>query len=334
MSHKIMMGLLTALAMGLSAPAALAGVDPALLALVMPDAKMLVGIQVSQAQASPVGRFLLSQLQLDENANKAMTAAGFDLHRDLREILAAYGDGSNVLLLGRGSFQPARISKAAVGAGAVSAMYHGVELLTHPGFTRSFGGGGVRTDPSTSVAFLDASTVAAGDTDAVKALIDRRTAGMVLSAALSEKARQISVGNDAWVASLSPPAALAGAVQSAQLGPFQNLLQAALQLSAGLKFAATQVTLSAEVVARSAQDAQSMADVLKFLIGMMQQDNSSGQNAPNPSKTPWPADAAQVSSNGSIMHLVISIPEQQMEQFLLPDPKRPSSGQPKKIALR
>jgi hypothetical protein len=294
---------------GMFAPAALAGVDPALLALVPPDAKMLMGIQVSQTQASPFGQYLLSQdvlSQLDRSTNQILTEAGFDPRRDLREILAASGDGVSGLLLGRGAFQPAKISKAAVTAGAVSSRYRGVDLLSSTGSGKSKIAG--------SMAFLDASTLVAGDTDAVKALIDRHASGTVFAGALADKARQISSLNDAWLASLTPPAALtggaaAGAPQNSQLGPVQNLLQSALQFSAGLKFAATQATLSAEVVARSAQDAQSMADVLKFLTGMLQQAN------PNAAKTPSLADAAKIYVSGSAMHLVLSVPEQQLEQF-------------------
>ena len=79
MSHAILkVSLAALLACGLFAPASFGGVDPALLALVSPDAKMLVGIQVSQTQASPVGQYLLSQVQLDGNTSKMMTAAGFD----------------------------------------------------------------------------------------------------------------------------------------------------------------------------------------------------------------------------------------------------------------
>jgi hypothetical protein len=299
---------------GMFAPAALAGVDPALLALVPPDAKMLMGIQVSQTQASPFGQYLLSQdvlSQLDRSTNQILTEAGFDPRRDLREILAASGDGVSGLLLGRGAFQPAKISKAAVTAGAVSSRYRGVDLLSSTGSGKSKIAG--------SMAFLDASTLVAGDTDAVKAVIDRHASGAVFAGALADKARQISSLNDAWLASLTPPAALtggaatgaaaAGAPQNSQLGPVQNLLQSALQFSAGLKFAATQATLSAEVVARSAQDAQSMADVLKFLTGMLQQAN------PNAAKTPSLADAAKIYVSGSAMHLVLSVPEQQLEQF-------------------
>lgn len=313
-------------AFGLCAPLARAGVDPALLALVMPDAKMLIGIQVSQTQASPVGQYLLSQISIDANTNQMMTAAGFDPRRDLRELLAASGDGMSGLLLGRGSFQPAKISKAAVQAGAVSSKYRGTEMLTLNGTAKD--------KPAGSLAFLDASTVAAGDTNAVKAAIDRRASGAGASGTgaagqLAEKARQISAANDAWLASLTPPPALSSSTQGGQLGPLQGLLQSALQLSAGVKFAGAQVTLSAEVVAHSAQDAQSMAGVLKFFAGMLQ---TSHAQDPNAAKGASLADAAQISSSGSVMHVVIAVPEQQMEQFLIP--KGPASGQPKKPALR
>jgi hypothetical protein len=340
MSNAIAKVLLSLAAFGLLPATARAEVDLALLALVQPDAKMLIGIQVSQAQTSPFGQYLLSQVQLDQSANKVMTAAGFDPRRDLREILAASGDSLNGLMLGRGSFQPAKTSKAAVAAGAVSSTYRGIEILSLNGTAKS--------KPAGSLAFLDTSTVAAGDTDALKALIDRRAAGTnrpaagqpkgaALSVELAERARQISATSDAWVATLAPPAAFSSGAQTFQLGPFQNLMQSALQLSAGLKFATTQVTLSLEVLARTAQDAQSMADLLKFLAGMIQSMNSQDSKAPNAPKAPALANAVQISSSGPVMHLVLSVPEQQMEQLFLPDPKKPdlkqpASGQPKKIA--
>jgi hypothetical protein len=324
MSHAILKGSLAALiAFGLFVPAARACADPALLGLVMPDAKMLFGIEAGQTQASPIGQYLLSQIQLDRNASKVMAAAGFDPRRDLREILAASGDGAGGLLLGRGSFQPGKIAKAAEAAGAASSTYRGVTLVT-------FEGSG-KNKPSGSIALLDASTVAAGDNATVKAAIDRRAAGAVFSGQLADKARQISFANDAWIATLTPPAALLNAAQSAQLGPLQNVLQSALQLSAGVKFAATQVTLSAEVVARSPQDAQAMADVLRFGLSLLQQANRPDPSAsPNASKPPSLADAAQISSSGSAMHLVISVPEQQLEQLLFPA----APGPPKKVAAR
>jgi len=320
--------LTTAAALGLLAPAALAGVDPALLALVQPDAKMLVGIQVTQAQSSPLGQYLLSQVELDSTANKVMTAAGFDPRRDLREILAASGDGTAGLMLGRGSFQPAKISKAAVAAGAVASTYRGTEILTLKNSADGKNDG--KNKLAGSMAFLDASTVAAGDSDSVKAVIDRRASGQAkgpLSVELAERARQISAIDDAWVASLTPPSAFSGTAKNSQLGPFENLLQSALQLSAGLKFTATQVTLSVEVLTRSAQDAQSMADVLKFLAGMIQQASNSNAS-PNTSKTPSLGESTKVSTTGPTLHLTISVPEQQMEQLIIPESKQPDAKQP------
>jgi hypothetical protein len=343
MRSVIVKVLLTASAgVGMLAPAAVAGVDPALLALAPPDAKMLIGVQVSQTQASPFGQYLLSQdlfsaAQLDRSTNQILTAAGFDPLRDLREILAASGDGLSGLLLGRGTFQPTKVSKAAVSAGAASSKYRGVELLTLSGTDKNKIAG--------SIAFLDASTLAAGDTSAVKAVIDRHAAGTVFAGPLADRARQISSANDAWLASVTPPAAFTGgptggtrgAAQNSQFGAVQNLLQSAVQLSAGLKFAATQVTLSAEILTRSAQDAQSMADILKFLAGMLQQANAGPNASPNGSKMPSLADAAKIYVSGSVMHLILSVPEQQVEQLLLPGSKQPNSkppasGQPKKAA--
>ena len=182
------------------------------------------------------------------------------------------------------------------------------------------------------MAFLDESTLAAGDADSVKAAIDRHAAAAVFAGPLADRARQISAVDDVWLASLTPAEFTRGSAGAAQnqFAPIQNLLQSAQQLSAGLKFAATQVTLSAEVLARTAQDAQSMADVLKFLAGMLQQANSnaSPNSSPNSSKPPALADAAKIYVSGSSMHVTLSVPEQQMEQFFVPNSKQPDSKQP------
>lgn len=119
---------------------------------------------------------------------------------------------------------------------------------------------------------------------------------------------------------------------SAELGPFANVLQSALQLSAGLKLTPAAVTLSADVVARTPQDAQAMVDVLKFAIQMVQNNQPQGRGGPS---APALADAARVTAAGSTMHLVLSVPERELERFFVaPGVSAPSSGQPKKIAAR
>jgi hypothetical protein len=325
-------------ALAVFAPAmAAAPVDVALLGLVPPDAKMLVGVQVAQIRSTPFGEYLISQVHLDPGTSQLMTAVGFDLRRDLQQIVAASGESlSGGLLLGRGSFHPDKISAAARSQGAVASTYRGVALIESTGIeSRGFESKSGGKNPSGAIAFLDASTLLAGDTLSVKAAIDRHAAGTVFSGPLVERARLIGGASDAWLASLTPPAGSLGLSPGA-LGPFGNVLQAALQLSAGLKFSAAEVTLSADVLTRSAQDAQSMADLLRFAATLLQGNRSHGGDSPKspdspgaPAGAPSLADAAKITSSGSVTHLVVSVSEKELERIFLSSP-----GQPKKIASR
>ena len=80
-------------------------------------------------------------------------------------------------------------------AGASSSRYRGIELLTLSGACKSKMTG--------SMAFLDESTLAAGDADSVKAAIDRHAAAAVFAGPLADRARQISAVDDVWLASLT-----------------------------------------------------------------------------------------------------------------------------------
>src|SRR5580765_6126242 len=92
----------------LSAASLQAAVDPALLGLVMPDAKSIGGVQIEQSRTSPLGQFLLGQLgPLAFEDLKRMT--GFDPRTDLSEVVSASSGPTQMLLAGRGVFQPARI---------------------------------------------------------------------------------------------------------------------------------------------------------------------------------------------------------------------------------
>jgi hypothetical protein len=317
------------LAVTLSLPMFAAGVDPALLALVPPDAKTLAGIQVAQAQSTPIGQALVAQLQLDANANSAMAAAGFDPHRDLREILASFGAGTaggntQAVLIGRGSFHPDKIAAAAVSVGAALSTYRGIQLIEAKPSGQGRGPSPAGASSSGTIAFLDASTMLAGDPTSVRAAIDRHAARAVFSGPLADGARLMGGSNDAWIITFTPTSGAppAAALGSQVGGPLGNILQAALQFSAGLKFTAAQVTLSADVLTRSPQDAQSLVDVLKFAVQMLQAQTNRPQG--NASPGPTLADAAQISTAGSTMHVVVSVPEQQLEQFFLPRTAAPA----------
>src|SRR5215831_10755875 len=95
----------------------LSAADPQLLNLVMPDAKVLAGVNVEQAKGTQFGQYVLNQLQTtDADMQKLIAATGFDPRRDVREVLVA-SDGApqskKGLALARGNFDVRRITVAA-----------------------------------------------------------------------------------------------------------------------------------------------------------------------------------------------------------------------------
>jgi len=306
----------------LAAATAMAAVDPGLLNLVMPEAKILSGVQVAQSQASPFGQYLLSQMQInDEGFQKFVAATGFDPRHDLNEILAATNGDHRALVVGQGVFQVDRILAAAAAEGAAVTNYRGIDIVTSPDKPGSTG----------SIAFLDASTAVMGDTDAVKAAIDRRIAGTSFSGSLADKAKEVSAVNDAWFATVTPLSDfLNGKVANPNLNGMTqgNLLQAVLQASGGVKFGSAGVTISGEAVTRSDKDAQSLVDVMKFLASLVQMNKDKD---PLAAKAASLADAAKFTADGPVMHLTMSLPEQQIEQLFMPlGPKPRRTG----VALR
>jgi hypothetical protein len=306
----ILAGVLT---VSMTVSTARAATDPSLLGLVMPDAKVVTGIDVSQSQASPFGQYVFSQMQLGANFDKIAAAIGFDPRRDLREIIAAAADvpgqtqdAQTGLVLARGTFQPARIAAVASLAGAVASTYKNFEILGNSGGGKNGG-----------VVFLDASTVATGDIGSLKALIDRRISGTVFSGSLAQKASEASAANDAWFATATPSAFLAGKLPASNGGGLNpiTLLQSVIATSGGVKFAASGVTASLEAVTNTNQDAQALADVLRFATSMVQMSRNSN---PSGGKLASLADSATFTANGPVMRLTVSLPEQQLEQLLMP----------------
>ena len=66
----------------LAAVTASAAVDPNLLGLVMPDAKVLYGVQVQQTLSSPFGQFAILHLPQNDAMLRFQAATGFELQRD------------------------------------------------------------------------------------------------------------------------------------------------------------------------------------------------------------------------------------------------------------
>src|SRR5271157_3190399 len=110
--------------------------DPTLLNLVMPDAKVLAGVNVQQAKGTQFGQYILNELQShDAEMQKLVTLTGFDPRKDVIELLVASDGvpgGKTGLALAKGTFNVAMITAAATMAGVTTEVYGGVTILEEP----------------------------------------------------------------------------------------------------------------------------------------------------------------------------------------------------------
>ena len=279
--------------------------DSQLLSLVMPDAKVLAGVNVEQAKTTPFGQYVLSQMQSQDQEMQKLTAlTGFDPTRDVHELLVASNStGANDhsgLFLARGNFDAGRIAAAATAGGGITETYGGATILEDPKATHG-------------VAFLNSTLAVAGDIASVKGAIDRQSAASSLPAALAVQVNQWSTSQDAWAISAVPPSSFHPPATAPTIpgmngaGAFQSIQSAA----GGVKFGAL-VVVTAQVQADNAQNATSMGDALKLLASLAQ------LQAANEPAAAALAQSLTVSTKGSTLNVSISLPEDQLQQVVKP----------------
>jgi hypothetical protein len=277
---------------------ALPAADPQLLNLVPPDAKVLAGVNVEQAKGTLFGQYVLTQIQsADQDMQTVIALTGFDPTRDVRETLVASNGTSNSgLALARGTFDVAKLTAAANLKGAVSENYKGVNILEDPKQTHG-------------LAFLDASTVIAGDVASVKGALDRRANLQPLPAAVLVTVNQLSNTQDAWVLTTVAPATLAPPNKNAQNGQIPPAFQTVQSASGGVKFG-NNVVFTGQAQADTAQNATSLGDMIKLLINLAQMNAGQNQQAAALAK------AVQVSATGATLNVSLSLPEDQFQQLI------------------
>src|SRR5690348_8087189 len=102
--------------------------DSQLLGLIMPDAKIVAGINVDTAKATPFGVYVLGQIQAQgaQHLRQVGALTGFDPTRDLHEILLASNGAPEThsgLIVARGNFDAARIRAAGQAGGGTMIEY-------------------------------------------------------------------------------------------------------------------------------------------------------------------------------------------------------------------
>ena len=269
--------------------------DPTLLNLVMPDAKVLAGVNVQQAKGTQFGQYVLNELQThDAEMQKLITMTGFDPRRDVSELLVASDGvpgGKSGLALAKGTFDVAKITAAATLAGVTTEVYGGVTILEEP------------KKQMAGIAFLDANTVVAGDIASVKGAIDRSKSPQPLPAAVAVKVNTWSTSQDAWGITTVPPSSLAPPAKAgAQNNPMANVAQNVQAAAGGVKFGA-QVVFSGQAQCDTAQNATTLGDMVKLLINMAQMQ--SGQDATAAALI----KSVTVTASGTLVNVSASLPE-------------------------
>jgi len=292
--------------------------DPQLVALVMPDAKVLAGVNVEQAKATPFGQYVLNQVQStqDQHLQELTAKTGFDPRRDVRELLvASTGDQQNHtgLVLARGNFDLAKIAAAAGEGGAVTETYNGVIILEDP-------------KKANGVAFLDNSLAVAGDLASVKGAIDRQKVPQAIPSSLAVLVNQWSTTQDAWAVSIVPLSTLKPPSTAPNVPGLngQGAFQAVQQAAGGVKFG-NEVVLKGQAQADTAQNAQAMADALKLLVNLVQM-----QAAKEPVAASL-AQAVQIGASGNLLNVSLSVPEDQLQQILHPKVSPNSRPGPRRV---
>jgi hypothetical protein len=292
-------------------PLPAAAADQQILTLVMPDAKVVAGVNVQQALATPFGQYVLTLIApQDQQIHDLAALIGFDPRQDVRELLVATagpaaagspGAPSSIgLAFARGTFDPAKIAAAAALGGAKSETYGGFTVLEDP-------------KQASGIAFLNTTLAVSGDVANVKAAIDRLTTPGVLPAALLVEVNQWSNSQDAWVVDSAPLASLklpAGAPKlpgMAQSAALQSIQQSAM----GVKFG-PMVVVTAQAQADTAQDATVLAGILQLASNLAQAQATQNPQAGQLLKS------ITVTTQGNAINLTMSVPQDQIQQLLKP----------------
>jgi len=282
--------------------------DPTLIALVPAEVKVIGGVNVARAENSPFGQYVLSQIRdSDKDFENFVSASGFDPRRDVREVVFASnaaGQKAPGVVIASGVFNGPQILSAiqAKETGGTMTTYKGVSLLDKDGH---------------SVGFADGSFAFAGQSALVRAAIDRRGTSAPLSAFAS---KALATGNlyDVWMVT----SGLFVAPLPKAKGPNSNALSAVnlqgiLETSGGLTLG-TVVQFNAEALTRSNQDAQAMADVVKFIASMV---GTNGNQNSEFAAIQTILQSLNVQTDGTTVKMSFSIPEQDLEKLINAKPR-------------
>jgi hypothetical protein len=275
--------------------------DAPLLSLVDPGAKVIGGMHVDRTLASPLGRYLLSQMNDDDaEFRKFIDMTGFDPRTDVREVVMASSDTTRKsgFVAARGVFNGPRILELAKSHGGLATSYNGVPVVS--------------SKQGQWLAILDGATALMGDQALVKYAIDHRGATAVPATAMLQKATGLANLHDGWMVTMGtimPPVGTKGTPM-----PTGAALAGILETSGGINFG-SMVRVSGEALTRSDKDAQALVDVIRFIATMAL---NSSQTNPETQKFEAILNSLDVKSEAATVKLSFSVAEADLEQIIKP----------------
>jgi len=283
--------------------------------LVMPDASTLAGANITNAEITPFGQYVLTQLTAaaGQELQTFVTSTGFDPRHDVSEILAASsGNTTNPsgLVMAVGNFQVSQITTAiAAGGSNLTVQTYGPATLVSGGSGKS----------NFSIGFLGTTIAVAGDTASVKAAIDRSTGANSINPALAVQVQTLSQSEDAWAVTDSPATTLipglgaTGVTGTTPLGSqIGQMLSGILSSGGGIKFGDT-VVITGQALTNNAANATALANVVQALATIA---SMAGTQNPQIASLAQLLQGMKVTTDGTTINLTLSIPETQIETLL------------------
>jgi hypothetical protein len=298
-------------------PGLAAGADPAMLELIMPDARVVMEIDMDRIVSSPIGQAMSAQMKAELSSLRPiwqdpMPGLGsLDWSHYAQEVVFAGGTPAGpgkqmpALVIVRGLVDPAWIESLNAFSG-VKSVYLGVPIL-------SSGSG------NSVVAFLDGSIAVIGQPVDVKAAIRRRGQNAPPSPVLAEGLARFEGQYDAWLVSAGSLAAAPGKAPVTSL----KWLERTDSFTGGVRVG-PDFDLSAEMTMRNEKDVAEMADALRWFAGVVQTQE----------KTTLSLEDMNFQVDGKRLSLSLQVPERQIRAALQQRQVGQAARTPRTAAVR
>ena len=280
-------------------PGVAAAADPAMLELIMPDARFVLEINLDRIASSPLGQAMTPQMKGQLAALKPawqdplMGLGGLDWARYSQEIVfaggapAAPGQPSPSLVIVRGLLDPAWLESLSALQGA-KGTYLGVPTLS--------------ADSGHSLlAFLGGSISVIGQASDVRAAIRRRGQNAPPSPVLAEGLARYEGQYDAWMIT---DGALNGPSKS-PAGAWLKWLDRVDKFTGGLR-TGPDFEFSAEMTMRNENDVADMTDSWRWFASVVQTQENSAINL----------EDMDFKADGKHLTLALQVPEPQIRAAL------------------